>query len=287
MTTSAHGCSRICLFPLSRLPAVLAACFLFSAVADPAGATLIQFDFETGGQWGSNFRQISSDTGQALQSSNGGANDLVMFDSLASVNNFSITYVYDTTPADSTAGTQSSFNLTNGDFTVSVDLASASAASSFGIYFADAANNNNNLLALFNIDISGSTDRFRFYRDGAMNTSQAAVGTQVGADVNGSSGLNAGAAADTLTVTLSIANPSAPTISASVGSLSASQAYAPAQVDWTHTTVILRFFDASAVANGGLSIDNLVLSQPVPEPSVAILLFLGMAGLCARYRHAA
>lgn len=218
----------------------------------------VALDFEAGGEWAANFRQISTNTGHAVQTGPSGSNDYVNFDSVIAVNNFSITCLHDTTPADTSTVTQSSFPVTNA-LTVTFAFRAMSALSSVGVYFTDPTNQNNNLLALFTIDNTGSTDLFRFYRDGGINVSQGAVGTQVGVNANLSSGVNTGLAFGAFSATLSLESGS-PAITFSVGSQTLTQVFAVADVNWTHSTVILRLFDNGAAANGGVSIDDLVIT---------------------------
>ena len=236
------------------------------------GFAQVNLDFETAGQLSANFRNLGTGTSSLTQSSNGAANDFV------SVNNTNATQfsfgalglLYDTTPADTTAGTQSAFTTTS-PLTVSVDFRAAVASTSIGVYFADANNTSNNVLALFNVDTSGNNDQLRFFRDGVVTS----AGTQVGSSSNVSTGVNVGSPFSNLSATLSVVGTT-PSISFTVGTQTVTSAFLAGHIDWSSTVVILRLFDNDSAAGTSLDIDNFSVSS-IPEPGTCALFFGGAA----------
>lgn len=260
--------------------------FLLLFLANTAGAQVL-IDFQTAGQFANNFRKVTSNSDSAAQTANAfPANNYLRYDRTTTTSNV-LAYMYDTTPGDTTVATQSVFSTATA-LTVSYGLRATSATSSFGIYFADPNDINNNLLVLFNLDSSGSTDQFRFFRDGAM--SSAGVGTQVGLSQSGSTGFNAGTITPAttpfapLSATLTVAGTT-PTLSLTVGSQTFSQTFSAGDFNFSggNTTVIVRMFDPNPATNTPMDIDDFQIVS-VPEPSSGILL-LSAAGLWAVVRR--
>lgn len=257
------------------------------AAAPIGSAQSILLDFETAGQFSANFRGVSILGGTAAQTANGASNDFVKHDRQTATDK-GVAYLYDTTPADTTVGTQSVFS-TDADLTVSFDLYAAPAASSFAIIFADSTNLGNNIMGFFRVNASGQTDTVDFYRDGTVSSSDLTAGTAVGSTFSQDVGIGVGTAftsGNGYSATLSIAGTT-PTIALSVGDATVSRTFAAGDINWTDTVLILRLYDVGAGVGSGVGIDNFAVSA-IPEPSgvasVAGLLTLALA-LASRRRR--
>lgn len=238
--------------------------FPLAALASVTAHAQISLDFETAGQLSDNFRNLGQTNTLNTQSANGAANDYITHNVPdASVNAAAL--LYDTTPGDTTSGTQTTFSVSS-PLTVSFDFRSTTANSSIGIIFADPTNASNNMLALFNIDNSGSTDLFRFFKDGTVTTAGVTAGTQSGSSQTGSSGIDIGSAFGHFSVTLTVVGTT-PTLELTVGSQTFSRTSVSGDFDWANTTVILRLFDAGgSTANTNVDVDNFAINA-IPEPS--------------------
>lgn len=260
--------------PLSSLVLALVS---FASVTAYAQVSL---DFETAGQYSGNFRNLSSG-GNNTQSSITVANDYLSHD-IASSSTNAAALLYDTTPGDTTLGTQSTFSVSS-PLKVEFDFRATTATSSVGIIFADPNDASNNILALFNIDNTGTTDLFRFFKDGTVNTSGVTAGTLSGTNqsVSASTGVDVGSTFRHYSVTLSVAG-TVPTLAVTVGSQTFSNTLGGlTDYDWGNTTVILRLFDAGGTASStDIWVDNFTISS-VPEPSTYAAIFgvavLGLA----------
>lgn len=274
-----------------RTSRTILGCIALSASALSASADVL-LDFETSTQLDDNFRAINVSGGTAVQSTLS-ANGFLKHDRTV-VTSAGAIYLYDTTPGDTTLGTQSTFS-TSGPLTASFDLYAGPSFSSFAIIFADASNLENNVTALFGVDSSGATgDVLRFHRDGAVNSSWTA-GTQVGSTttaettVNAMGGSAAFVAGNSFSATLSVSGGT-PSISLTAGGHTAPlQSFATGDVDWTNTVVMLRLFDNGAGSGTGVGIDNFAItSAAIPEPSAAALaagLLAACTGLLRRRRR--
>jgi hypothetical protein len=258
--------------PLRSLLFPLAAFVLVTAHAQ------VSLDFETPGQLTDNFRNLGPSNTINTQSANGAANDYITHN----VPDASVTaaaLLYDTTPGDTGTGTQTTFSVSS-PLTVSFDFRSTTANSSIGIIFADPANASNNMLALFNIDNSGGTDLFRFFKDGTVTTAGVTAGTQSGTNQTASTGVDIGSAFGHFSVTLTVVGTT-PTLELTVGSQTFSRTSVSGDFDWANTTVILRLFDAGgSTANTNVDVDNFTINA-IPEPSTYAAVFgtsvLGLA----------
>ena len=260
--------------------------FSLAASASVTAYAQVSLDFETAGQVTGNFRNIGPATSSNTQSANAAANDYLIHNiSINSTNAAAL--LYDTTPGDTTVGTQSTFSVSS-PLKVEFDFRATTPGSSVGIIFADPTNADNNVLALFNLDNGGATadDQFRFFKDGVVNTSGVTGGTQSGTTVSLDSGINTGSSFGRYSVTLSVVG-TLPTLSLTVGSQTASRAFPTVgDFDWTNTTVILRIFDAGGLAaNTDIWVDNFTISS-VPEPSTyAAILGAAILGLALMRRR--
>lgn len=224
----------------------------------------VSLDFETAGQVSGNFRNLGPATSNNSQSSNAGANDYLIHN-IADSSFSAAALLYDTTPSDTTNGTQSVFS-TSSPLTVSFDFRATTANSSVGIFFADSTNASNHVLALFNVDNSGTTDTFRFYKDGPVSTSSVDVGTQSGSTTSISTGVDVGSSFGNYSVTLSVVGTT-PTLAVTVGTQTFSRTFVAGDLDWANTTVILRLFDAGNTSSTpNIWVDNFTIGA-IPEPS--------------------
>lgn len=258
---------------MKYIRSLLMAAAALATIMTPSASGQVLINFESGSQLSGNFRTIGTATGTNIQTSNGALNDYFI-NNISDATGTPSQLIYDTTPGDITSGTQSTF-VTSSSLTASFDFRSATANSSFGIIFVDPGNNANNILALFNVDAAGTTDRFRFFRD--ANLAGGTAGTQVGGTSNLSSGLDANGAITSipfgnLSATLTLAGTT-PTLSFTVGTQTVSQVFSSGDFDWTNTSVAMRLFDNGGTAATELNIDNFAV---VPEPSPGLL--FGLAG---------
>ncbi|HSI09360.1 MAG TPA: PEP-CTERM sorting domain-containing protein [Rariglobus sp.] len=220
----------------------------------------VSLDFETAGQVSDNFRNIGTTVTSNTQSSNAGANDYLIHNVTDGAGSEAV-LLYDTTPGDTTLGTQSTFSV-GSSLNVSFDFRASTAGSSIGIIFADPTNAANYVLALFSVDNGGITtsDLLRFFKDGTS------AGNQSGSTTTASSGINAGSSFGHFSATLSVVGTT-PTISLTVGSQTASRTFPAGDYDWTNTTVALRLYDAGAGnPNTDVWVDNFTIGA-IPEPS--------------------
>ena len=240
--------------------------FSLAASASVTAYAQVSLDFETAGQVTGNFRNIGTTVTSNTQSSNAGANDYLIHNVTDSAGSEAV-LVYDTTPGDTTVGTQSTFSVSS-PLNVNFDFRATTAGSSIGIIFADPTNSANYVLALFNIDNGGVTtsDLLRFFKDGT------AAGNQSGSTTTASTGINAGSSFGNFSATLSVVGTT-PTISLTVGSQTASRTFPAGDYDWGNTTVSLRLYDAGAAnPNTDIWVDNFTISS-VPEPSTYAAIF--------------
>lgn len=230
--------------------------------AAPAAAAVLTF--ETPGEYDANFREIHAGP-ETSQTNNGAANDFVVKTQDPSTNTATVA-VFDTTPADDVVKSQFASPVT-----VTFDARVANASSSVGIYIVNPANDDQGLLALFNVDDSGAggQDRIRFWTGANPDTSGA--GSTVDT-LSGNAGVTAGSGAFfPMSLTYSVSG-STPTMTLSAGSLSRTFTFA-ADTAIDNPEIALRLFDTSAA--GTVDVDNFDI---VPEPSGA-----AVVGLCAAF----
>ncbi|MBC8009482.1 MAG: hypothetical protein H7067_05255, partial [Burkholderiales bacterium] len=187
--------------------------------------------------------------------------------------------IFDQTPTDTTAGTQSTF-ATDGVITASLAVRAVTTNSSFSVVFIDPANQANNLIAVFNIITGGNT--VRFFKDGTLISGN--VGTQVGT-TNTQTTIatpNSGVFT-TLTVALSVTGTT-PTITVTPeGGTPVASTFAAGDFNFASakTLVALRLNDAgNTSANTPVDLDDIVITSPTapdnppgpPEDNVAPVL---------------
>lgn len=238
--------------------------FSAAAFASVAAHAQVSLDFETAGQVSGNFRNLGPAGTNNSQSSNSTANDYLINDISGGSTNAAV-LLYDTTPGDTTSGTQSTFSVSS-PLKVEFDFRASTAGSSVGIIFADSTNASNNMLALFNIDNTGTTDLLRVFKDGTVNTSSVTAGTESGTGSTGSSGVDIGSSFGHFSVTLTVVGTT-PTLDIQVGSQTFSRTSVTGDFDWANTTVILRLYDAgNSSSTPNIWVDNFTIGA-IPEPS--------------------
>jgi hypothetical protein len=225
--------------------------------------------FDTPADYTNNFREFY-DNGAKLNQSGG------VLAQTAGANTDNGIAIYDQTPADAT-----DVNVFASPFRVTFTGRAAVAASSIGVILIDPADNNNNVIALFNFDVGGVTtaDTIRFFKDGPINTTQTSVGTQVGATVTGDAGVDGNSTFTNFTLDYSVSGTT-PTLKLTVGSLSATSAFSAGDAI-ASPQLAFRLFDATNAA-GSTDIDNVTVTA-VPEPASAGL--VALAGLPALFRR--
>lgn len=244
-------------------------------------------DFETAGDLANNFRLNTNVLAVARlsQTGPGAGNDYIQHNNTPFASGGGTIGIYDTTPGDIDA-TQNTFA---GPFSVEFDISGVQASSSFGVFLINPAENaptrNDNLLALFNLDSTGTTDLIRFFRDGNTPFNDANAGTQVNS-VSGSSGLNVSSDLSPVwehfkldySVLLGV-----PQLTLTVGSLSATSTYSAAHALPANVEVAFRIFDSSAT-EGTAKIDNFQITL-APEPGSGVLLGIGAMVFLNRIRR--
>lgn len=245
--------------PERLLAGVLALGMIAASVASALAQNAITHDFETAGQWTGNFRAISgTPTGTVGQTTSGG-NGIVRYDITGG--NQATAYLFDQTPTDTTAATQSTIAVT-GNITVSFRARTNTSNTSFGVIFADPSNFANNVSGLVNV-LTGA-DQVRFWRDGTPATAGAGIGTQVGTTSTPGVVEPDGSTWTTVTVTLSTSGAT-PTLVINWGGANYTSAFAAGDYDFANgkTVVILRFYDNNLGASN-IDIDNIVINSPGP-----------------------
>lgn len=201
-----------------------------------------------------------------------------------------ITVIYDTTPSNTAPVPSFAPGLT-----VEFDVRMPTASRSIGVYLLDANNPSENTayLALFNVDVSGATDRIRFSPDAnpkstdlsvAPNTNIGRLGSFSGTDVTGSAGYAASTTAFVhVKVEYTRNTLNEPTLQMTVGNLSASYTYT-GLTGFENVSVAFRMSPLNATSgNNFMDIDNLTI---VPEPAGILAGTLLIGGLLRRrYRR--
>lgn len=221
---------------------------------------VITLDFETPGQFANSFRVLSAiGSGTAAQTTSGGNG---VFRQDVTAGNQAATYLFDTTPTETTTATESTFDV-SGNITVTFDARTNVTNGSFAIVFADPANPNKNVTAIFNILTGG--DQLRFFRNGTPSTT--AIGTQVGTTVTPVGNPEPNSTWHPVTITLSVSGTT-PTLTLTAGGSTATSTFASGDFDWTKSLIILRLFDPVQGSGSWVDVDNLVIrSRWAPRPA--------------------
>ena len=243
-------------------------------------------DFETTGDLANNFRLNTNTVNSSRLSQIGPSvdNDFIAHNNIPFNSSSTTVGIYDTSPGDVDAAQ----NLFSGNFRVEFDVSGVQGGSSFGVVLINPDEINfrtDNLLALFNLDNSGTTDLIRFFRDGNSPFNNGSAGTLVGTAVNGYSALNVSSDAAPVwghfkvdyTVTAGV-----PQMTVSVGYFSATSAFDVAHALPSSVEVAFRIYDLSG--DGSAKLDNFQIIS-VPEPTSAALIGLGLGALLVKYRQ--
>lgn len=228
------------------------------ATSHASAQNTLSFELETPGQWNANFRALQTiGSGTAAQTTVSGVG-LFRLDSTSGTS--SAAYLFDQTPSDTTADTQSTF-ATDGQITVSYSLRAATANSSFSVVFIDPANFSNNLVAIFNVFTGGDT--IRFFKDGVI--ASGSVGTQVGSTITQTTSAEPNSGTFTSYTVNLIVSGTTPTITITpAGGTATTSSFSAGDFDFSggKTLVALRFYDASTNASTPLDVDNIVITSP-------------------------
>ncbi len=238
-----------------------------------SAAHAVSIDFETAGQFADNFRLLN--TPAVAQSSNGAANDFISHGT-----GTGRSFVYDTTPDSAVVKNTFSVNPWS-TFTVSADVLFGGATNSFGFHIVNADNETQAYLALFNVNISGANDQFRF----SSNVDPTVTGgTGLG---NGSFPSNADVGVttgvfSTISLQYTVNALNEPVFALTAGSMTSTRTF-------TGVTAFSNFeIGFRSFANSGTNqIDNITFNLiTIPEPASLTLLGLaGVAMLGRRQRH--
>ncbi len=244
-------------------------------------------DFETAGDLANNFRLNTNTVNSSRLSQIGpsAGNDYIAHNNSPTDSSSTTVGIYDTSPGDVNA-TQSLFT---GPFSVEFDISGAQATSSFGVLLINPDENGfrtDNLLALFNLDVTGTTDRMRFFRDGNSPFNNGSAGTLVGAATDGNAGIDASPDSAPFWGHLKLdysVIAGVPQMTLTVGNLSATSTYLTTDALPSSVEVAFRVFDVNGT-DGTAKIDNFQISS-VPEPTSAALIGLGLGAVLLNYRR--
>lgn len=270
------------------------ATIIVAGAGETARAQVGPFDFETAGQYSGNFYAVSA-SGELGQTT-GLGNNYVQLNDIAGQN---AAFYYGTSVNTALEP------IFGGTFTVQFDVSAVTANSAFGVYLVNAANPANSLLAYFNLDSSGTSDKIRFFMNGNPANATSTAGTLLTTGITGTGGsLSSGSYSGNSGLDVSSDNytsptgtpvfgtmdvtytpgssPNTTTLGLSLGSLSAVATLPDSEVI-TNPEVAVRMVDAGNNVPGTAKMDNFSISEspiPVPEPSTLVLLSSGL-GLAA------
>jgi hypothetical protein len=256
------------------------------ALCTAAGAQSVSIGFSNAGEFAANFRQSPTSTGNTISQT--GSFLTVTGNNVGTP---AIVYIYDSTPSDTTTGTQSTFTLGTGQsMSASFDIANISStgtASSIGFYFFNPASpaSTVNFGALLNINGSGSNEQFRFMSGANLTTNpngSLANGTPTLAD----GGLSlSDSTFRTITASYQYNSPTSVTLSLSAGSANSTITYTSISALST-VSVGFRVSPTPHASLTTMQLDNFTVSA-VPEPSsFAAIAGLGALGAFAMRRRA-
>ena len=217
------------------------------------------------------FRSIKTNGSPAVSVSTYGGTNALTVSGGSNVGNNGVSIVYDATPGDGT----STQNLYTSGVTVSLDFQGTTANSSIGIMLGNAAESSS-LMALFNLDYTGTTDEIRFFTGSPISTNLGADTLLSAGTVTGNSGANAGGSYVHLQLTYSVSGTT-PTLTLTAGSLSATYTFA-AGTAIDPTEIGLRIYDVNNTTSSTYMTNFAISTLAVPEPATTAFLGMG-AGL--------
>ncbi|NMC82647.1 MAG: PEP-CTERM sorting domain-containing protein [Armatimonadetes bacterium] len=270
----------------NRVVGTSASAFILGLALAQTSLAVGPIDFETAGDLANNFRLNTNTVNSSRLSQIGPSvdNDFIAHNNNPFNSSSTTVGIYDTSPGDVDA-TQSLFS---GAFSVEFDISAVQTASSFGVVLINPDEINfrtDNLLALFNVDNSGTLDTIRFFRDGNSPFNNGSAGTLVGTAVNGDSGLNVSSDAAPVWGHFKMdyaVNAGVPQMTVTVGNFSATSAFDAAHALPSSVEVAFRIYDLSG--DGSAKLDNFQITS-VPEPTSAALIGLGLAAALLNYRR--
>ncbi len=248
-----------------------------SLLAGSAGAaTLASVDFNNGGELASSFRPMANPTfgtpvASPVYTQPGGAANFAQGTSASTI-------FYDEN--GSTAGVTSYAVTQATPITVSTTVVLNANNGSFGIYFINAANENQGYMALFNVNYTTGSpiDQFRFDNLGSPTTGNVNTTALAANATTADAGVTSGTAFN-MSATYTILSATSYQLSMTVGSYTSSATYTGTPISNVEIG-----FRTNPIANNTGSFDNLLISQ-VPEPSAAILGAMSSALLVFRRRR--
>lgn len=247
-------------------------------------AAIGPIDFETAGDLTGNFR-LYGNVSDVSQTGPTAGNDFVVYQH-NSIMPLGHAGVYDITPGDGSA-TQSTFS---GNLRVEFDLSASQRNPRFGVWLIDPTpgNASRNLLAWFGMDVISTRDIIRFFKNGdAVSGNPPSMGINAGPGSGGPADSGVDVSLDTahtwshLTLNYWVDSLGVPTISLSVGTLTAVSSYEASDALPANVEVAFYLLDQSG--DGNAKLDNFSITQ-VPEPSAMMFLLLGAWPMCRRGR---
>jgi len=252
------------------------------------GAQAAVIDFETPGQYADNFRTLYSGL-TVGQSDNGVDNDYVRIGRPMIGTTTRASLLYDTTASDGDV-TRSTFSLSPGGpaVTVTADVWFTAGGASWGVYFINASDRQQAVLALFNVNASGGNDNIRFTLPTATQYVNPAstASTEPTLSLTTNSYADAGITVNefkTISASYWLNEEGKIVMSMTAGTRTLESAPITGLDAFSQVEIALRISPAGADADYIL-FDNIDVSM-VPEPTVLGL--IGAAGLLmGRRRHA-
>jgi hypothetical protein len=253
--------------------------YLLASLALCASAQAVVVDFSGASDFANNFRLLPFSSGHTIAQTGS-----VLTVTGNNVNTTAVAYIYDTTPADATPGTQNSFSLQVGEsISVSLDIGNISAnnaGSSIGFYFASptAPGSPGNFLALMNINNSGANEQFRFANNATLsNSSPNGSAFSAGSPSLADTGVTlSDPIFRTVTATYLLNSATSVTMTLASGAITSSVTFNSVTA-FSDVAVAFRMSPVAGTPRRTMEIDNFDVTV-IPEPSTYALL-AGAAGL--------
>lgn len=233
--------------------------FLLLGIVISPAQTVSILDFETPGQFNTNFRSIPYSGGNyAFQTDNGAANDYVASIYMGSIS------IYDTN------GSAPGINQFSSPFTLSLDIRGSLPQQNFRIMFLDPTNESHALMATFIFDVGGRGPDDEILFGVTNDVPGGNFNDQSGGSFLGDSGYNVGPNFDHIQVTYSVTG-TIPVITLAAGSFVRTSTF-PAGTAISNPELAVGVFGTMTSVNSA-DFDNFAI---VPEPGTASLLAFAM-----------